>query len=270
MDGAEAAGCAVVFSAGNEGAGGTSIGSPPDRITTATNAYAVGAVDGQVCLANPNNYVIAGFSSRGPSGCDDVTKKPEVSAPGVNVRSSTNGNDNAYGSAGWSGTSMAGPHVSGIFALMRQVNPDIDVSTMKQIIMDTAHDLSTPGEDNNTGWGMVDAYDAVVEAMGTTGVLNHSPDLAGRLELMSVGPNPFNPATRVSFRVPGQARVALRIYDLQGRLVRTVSDEVTSAGVHTATFDGRDNGGREMATGTYFLKIEGAGQQDAQKINLVR
>jgi bacillopeptidase F len=74
MDGCEAAGCAVVFSAGNEGPGAETIGSPPDRITTPTNAYAIGAVSAQAGEVFP--YTIAGFSSRGPSGCDHVTKKP--------------------------------------------------------------------------------------------------------------------------------------------------------------------------------------------------
>ncbi len=112
IDGCEAAGCAVVFSAGNEGPGPQTIGSPPDRITTLTNGYAIGAIDAQQGINFP--YPIAGFSSRGPSGCAGTPTqkiKPEVVAPGVNVFSTTN--NGGYGSAGWSGTSMAGPHVSG-------------------------------------------------------------------------------------------------------------------------------------------------------------
>jgi len=97
MDGCEAAGCAVVFSAGGDGPGAQSIGSPADRITTPTNAYAVGAVSAQAGENFP--YSITNFSSRGPSGCDGVTKKPEIVAPGVNVLSSTN--NGAY--ASWSG-----------------------------------------------------------------------------------------------------------------------------------------------------------------------
>ncbi|MGD8395798.1 MAG: S8 family serine peptidase [Candidatus Eiseniibacteriota bacterium] len=160
MDGCEAAGCAVVFSAGNEGSAPMTIGSPPDRITTPTNAFAIGALDA-THYSFP--YPIASFSSRGPSGCDGITKKPEVSAPGVEVYSSTR--DGSYAQVNWSGTSMAGPHVSGIFALLREADPNLDVTTMKQILMDTAVDLGDPGEDNTFGWGIVDAYAAVSYAL---------------------------------------------------------------------------------------------------------
>ena len=161
IDGCEAAGCAAVFSAGNEGPGGTTIGSPADRITTLTNAFSVGAVDGNGAFPFP----IASFSSRGPSGCAGSTTqriKPEVVAPGVNVYSTLN--TGGYGSSGWSGTSMAGPHVAGTVALMREARPSLGVTAMKDILMATARDLGTAGEDNNYGWGVIDAYAAVRQA----------------------------------------------------------------------------------------------------------
>ncbi len=177
MDGCEAAGCAVVFSAGNEGPSAGTIGSPPDRITTPTNAYAIGAVSAQA--GQPFPFTIASFSSRGPSGCPGTAQekiKPEVSAPGVEVYSTTN--NGGYQSSGWSGTSMAGPHVSGIFALLREANPNLDVTTMKQLIMDTARDLGTAGEDNTYGWGIPDAYAAVstvLQGVGEiSGVVTHA------------------------------------------------------------------------------------------------
>jgi subtilisin family serine protease len=160
IDACEVAGCAVVFSAGNEGPSPQTLRSPADRITSPTNAYAIGAVD----ATNYNfPYPIADFSSRGPSECDHQTKKPEVVAPGVDIYSSTN--DGGYQWVGWWGTSMAGPHVAGIFALLREAVPDLDVRTMKQLIMFTARDLEMSGEDNAAGWGLVDAYAAVTTAL---------------------------------------------------------------------------------------------------------
>ena len=50
---------------------------------------------------------------------------------------------------------------------MRQANPNLDVDDIKQILMDTARDEGTAGEDNTYGWGFIDAYNAVV--MATTG-----------------------------------------------------------------------------------------------------
>ena len=60
---------------------------------------------------------------------------------------------------------MASPHVNGVVALMRQANPEIGVEQIKQIIYDTAYDLGPTGEDNSYGWGMIDAYEAVLLAM---------------------------------------------------------------------------------------------------------
>ncbi len=63
------------------------------------------------------------------------------------------------------GTSMASPHVNGVMALMREANPDLTPEQMMQIIYDTAVDLGTPGEDNSYGYGMIDAYEAVMAAL---------------------------------------------------------------------------------------------------------
>ncbi|MCB1048940.1 MAG: S8 family serine peptidase, partial [Calditrichaeota bacterium] len=73
-----------------------------------------------------------------------------------------------------SGTSMAGPHVAGVVALMRAANPNVDVNTIKQVLMDTAYEIGSdgsPGEDNTFGHGMVDAYEAVLAVMSGYGSL---------------------------------------------------------------------------------------------------
>jgi hypothetical protein len=70
-----------------------------------------------------------------------------------------------------SGTSMAGPHVAGVVALMRQAAPDLDVTTIKEILMETAVDLGIPGEDNDNGHGFIDAYAAVAMVMDNAGTV---------------------------------------------------------------------------------------------------
>jgi len=60
-----------------------------------------------------------------------------------------------------SGTSMASPHVNGVVALIREANPNLDVQAIKLILMQTARDEGTAGEDNTYGHGFVDAYDPV-------------------------------------------------------------------------------------------------------------
>ncbi|MBP7669007.1 MAG: S8 family serine peptidase [Candidatus Eisenbacteria bacterium] len=162
IDNCEAAGAVTTWSAGNEGSGAQTIGSPADRATTLTNAFSVGAIDA-TNYGFP--YPIAGFSSRGPTGCNVPAEqriKPEVCAPGVGVYSSV---PTSTYEGGWDGTSMAGPHVAGVVALMREANPDLDVDTIKEILMQTARDEGTAGEDNTYGWGVIDAYAAVEAAM---------------------------------------------------------------------------------------------------------
>ncbi|MCP4633125.1 MAG: S8 family serine peptidase [candidate division Zixibacteria bacterium] len=157
LDACEAAGTIIVFSAGNEGSSG--LRRPSDRATDDYRTFAVAAVD-----AGSSGWPIASFSSRGPTYCTPgggAAIKPDISAPGVDVRSSYPGG----GYTSMSGTSMASPHINGVIALMRQVNPSISVNEIKQIIFDTAVDLGSSGEDNDYGWGMVDAYEAVMMAM---------------------------------------------------------------------------------------------------------
>ncbi len=162
IDNCEAAGVVLTWSAGNEGPGGTSLRSPADRAATPYNCFSVGST---VTFAP---YEISGFSSRGPSGCGGAfAMKPEVSAPGEDIYSAEPGGGYQY----LSGTSMAGPHVAGVVALMCAANPNLDVITIKQVLMDTAHDLGTPGEDNTYGHGFIDAYDAVLAVMGGLGTV---------------------------------------------------------------------------------------------------
>ncbi|RJP37491.1 MAG: hypothetical protein C4547_05640 [Phycisphaerales bacterium] len=157
IDNSEAAGVVQVFAAGNEGQSG--LRRPGDRATDEYRTFAVAACDGN----NPD-CPIASFSSRGPTTCTPDGRpaiKPEIAGPGVNVRSSLPGG--AYGNL--SGTSMSTPHLAGVAALMRSGNPELGVEEIKQLMMDTATDKGEPGNDNSFGWGLVNAYEAVVAGL---------------------------------------------------------------------------------------------------------
>ena len=164
IDACEAAGVVHVWATGNEGPGSGTVRSPGDRATTPYDSFSVGSTNYYA------PYNISSFSSRGPAGptCgpEENRIKPEVVAPGGNIYSSIPG---GYTSMG--GTSMATPHVAGVVALMRSANPDLDVITIKQILMDSANDLGTPGEDNVYGWGFLDAFEAVTTAIAGYGVV---------------------------------------------------------------------------------------------------
>ncbi|MBK8978257.1 MAG: S8 family serine peptidase [Planctomycetes bacterium] len=154
IDAAEASTVVYVFAAGNEGATGPRV--PADRVASPTNTFTVGALD-------VGSTAIASFSSRGPSTCATTNNvKPEVSARGVSVRSSIRGG----GYASLSGTSMATPHVAGAVALLRDVWPELTVVRAKELLMETADDLGTVGEDNTFGWGRIDLQRAYNQLIG--------------------------------------------------------------------------------------------------------
>ena len=142
-----AAGIFPEFSAGNEGPGAQSMRWPGGY----AESFSTGATNRQ--------DTIAAFSSRGPG--QDGTTKPEVVAPGDQVRSSFPGSTYFV----MSGTSMAGPHVVGLVALLLQANSDLTDDDLANIIEGTAVQKGDPIPNNTYGWGRIDAYSAVSYAL---------------------------------------------------------------------------------------------------------
>jgi subtilisin-like proprotein convertase family protein len=89
-------------------------------------------------------------------------------------------------------------------------------------------------------------------------------------ELRGVSPNPFNPVTNVSYGTPSDSRVKLAIYNVAGRLVRTLVDREVEAGNHVAVWDGRDDSGVEVGSGVYFCRMEAEGFEDTAKMVLLK
>ncbi|MDT8307089.1 MAG: carboxypeptidase regulatory-like domain-containing protein [Anaerolineae bacterium] len=155
------------FSNGNAGPSCGTVGAPASY----GESYGVGAFD--------INNNIASFSSRGPSPLSGVGVKPNISAPGVNVRSAWN--NGSYNSI--SGTSMAAPHLSGAVALMWSAAPALvgNIDQTRTILNQTAIDMDdpqcggTPENNNVWGEGRLDALAAVQQSpIGDTGALEGS------------------------------------------------------------------------------------------------
>lgn len=166
-----AAGIVTVHSAGNSGSACSTVSEPA---AIYAESFTVGATD--------NEDAIASFSSRGPVTTDGSGRmKPNVSAPGVNIRSSTFGSDTSYGYK--QGTSMAAPHVAGLVALLISANPNLrgDVDTLESIIEWSAvrkttsqacgGDTSTAAPNNVYGWGRIDARAAYERSGAYTDVI---------------------------------------------------------------------------------------------------
>ncbi len=84
-------------------------------------------------------------------------------------------------------------------------------------------------------------------------------------------PNPFNPSTSFTFTLPLDKRVSVKVYDLMGRLVRTLVDgEFYAAGTHQVTWDGTNQAGAQVASGTYLYTLEYGTFRQARKMLLVK
>lgn len=92
------------------------------------------------------------------------------------------------------------------------------------------------------------------------------------LRLLPNQPNPFNPQTNIVFEIdgPAAADVALALYDMGGRLVRTLVAERLEPGRHRRLWDGRDAQGRGVAAGTYFARLSTRGQVVTRPLSLVK
>jgi hypothetical protein len=78
-------------------------------------------------------------------------------------------------------------------------------------------------------------------------------------------PNPFNPATTISYQLPESGPVALMVFDVLGRVVRTLVNQEQPAGRHTVTFDASD-----LASGVYFYRMQAAGFAQTMRLLLLR
>ena len=68
-------------------------------------------------------------------------------------------------------------------------------------------------------------------------------------------PNPFNPSTTIGFSIPYSMDIVLNVYDISGRLVKTLVDETKYAGFHSCVWDGRDQNGNSVSNGLYIYKL---------------
>lgn len=206
-----AAGVVVVVSAGNNGA---SCGRVQNPAAIFEGSFSIGASN--------DMDMLGGFSSAGPVTVDGSNRlKPNVVAPGVQVRSCIRNGEYAT----WNGTSMSGPHVAGVVALMISANPELagQVELIEDILEQTAVPLFEEEDCGdflgstlpNTfyGYGRIDALAAVTEAMMTTNI-----ERVFEKVLIDIFPNPVDDVLNIRMNQFGE-ETSLRILDASGRLV---------------------------------------------------
>ncbi len=97
-------------------------------------------------------------------------------------------------------------------------------------------------------------------------------ELAAPLEFRidPAAPNPVAHRTSVAFHLPAPTPVRAALYDVSGRLVRLLTDEPLAAGEHESVWDRRDESGRSVSSGIYFLRLDAGRRRSCQKLVVVR
>jgi hypothetical protein len=121
--------------------------------------------------------------------------------------------------------------------------------------------------DSSVGWQHAYFDNVSVEAIGTATAV---PSPVFEQSTLQSYPNPFNPQTRIAFSLPTPGKVSLAVFDMRGRLVRTLVDDSLAAGAHTVTWDGRDAVGASMPSGTYFCRLTSPWGVETRKMGLIR
>jgi hypothetical protein len=95
-------------------------------------------------------------------------------------------------------------------------------------------------------------------------------EIPERFTLFQNYPNPFNPETNITFSLPEERVVNLKIYNLKGQLVKMLINQKLSPGYHTFTWDGKDESGKDVSSGIYFNRLSAGDYSETKKMIKVK
>ncbi len=170
----------------------------------------------------------------------------------------------------FSGTSAAGPHVAAAAALVQQKWPGADMNEIAYLLTSHAASDSYTGSVYNDTWGW-----GKLRVLAAIGIPTGIEDIEGgeTPPVLALGrnyPNPFNPSTWIPFYIPRTGRASLKVYDVRGRLVKTLEDGRISAGSHISRWDGSGLSGKKVSSGIYFCVLKQDGNSQSRKLVLIR
>ncbi|MBU0740824.1 hypothetical protein KKG45_05665 [bacterium] len=159
------------------------------------------------------------------------------------------------------------------YDVYRGDDPDFEPTVDSRV----AQIKATSWIDSGGTWGVyykvasVDDAGNVSEAVPNDAATGSSDTPPARTRLVGCFPNPFNPQTTIRYDLPHAARVHLGVYDVAGRMVRTLSSgEEIPAGRREVVWNGRDDAGRAVSTGVYFCRLEAGDYSATIRVALVK
>ena len=225
---------------------------------------------------NPVRGQLSTFSSRGPTR--DGRRAPLVTAPGELVfapfsalalqteQAETSQLDASGKYLAIAGTSMSAPHVSGMLALMLDMNPALTYEQAVTILQTTSRRDAFTGAapSDSAGYGKIDALAAVQAAAALASGVEEDARATG-LALDRPSPNPLRTSALVRFAVEGTAPVRLALFDVLGREVAVLADGTAVPGRQEARLDAST-----LAPGTYLLRLTSGTQVRTQRVVVAR
>jgi parallel beta-helix repeat protein len=121
--------------------------------------------------------------------------------------------------------------------------------------------------DHSGGCGLIGALDATCSSNPVQG---ENGDVPLAFQVDQNFPNPFNPSTKIRFTLPRDGHTTVRIFDLSGRLVKTLLAEDLPAAVHEVTWNGRNGSGHTVAAGVYFYRVQSGSDVHTGRMALVK
>ena len=161
------------------------------------------------------------------------------------------------------------------FCIYRGTSPDFTPSAENRVDMTATTEWTDPEYNAPGVYYKITAVDfsgnesdAASAGTVTAATVPVTPE---RYRLYPNVPNPFNPTTSIRYDVPvGGGEVTLRIYDVSGKLIRTLVDGPETAGEKTVTWNGTDTQGRSVVSGVYFYRLQAPGYEKTLKMTLVQ
>ncbi|MBN1425834.1 S8 family serine peptidase [Candidatus Fermentibacteria bacterium] len=214
----------------------------------AVGAFAVGAIAKENWTTGPQEA----SSSQGPTY--DGRTKPEIAGPD-RVATFSSG-------PGFSGTSVASPHVAGAATLVIGAFPEWTLAQVWDCLQAHAIDMGQTGPDNIYGWGRLDLPLSID--------VNEPAPLVGVLMLQRAFPNPFTNRVSIAYRTVGPGPADMAVYNLAGERVAGLIHGPVLPGAHEAVWDGRGALGAPAPSGVYFVRAFSGGAEEVLPLVLLK